>query len=120
MQILKETRVQKMGGMTSWIFISTEGLMELDNTDTSKNHESMPVSDKDRTSTAPIHLEFSGMKPKLFSQLIKNNGGNKKKWDRINVNGSGENGKATGESGWKVFSRAKYDREIIELVENLN
>jgi hypothetical protein len=79
--------------------------MELDATNTSKNHESMPVSDKDRTSTAQIHLEFSGMEPKLFSQVVKNNSGNKKKRDRINVNGSGENGKATDESGWKVFSR---------------
>jgi hypothetical protein len=79
--------------------------MELDTADTSKNHESMPVSDKDRANTAPIHLEFSGMKPKLFSQVVNNNSGNKKKSDGINVNGSGENGKVTGESGWKVFSR---------------
>jgi hypothetical protein len=48
----------------------------------------MPVSDKDRTSTAPIHLEFSGMKPKLFFQVVKNNSGNKKKSDGLNVNGS--------------------------------
>jgi hypothetical protein len=45
------------------------------------------------------------MKPKLFSQVVKNNSGNKKKSDGIIVNGGGENGKATGESGWKVLSR---------------
>jgi hypothetical protein len=44
--------------------------MELDNADTGKNHKSMPVSDKDRTSRAQIHLEVSGIKPKLFSQVV--------------------------------------------------
>jgi hypothetical protein len=46
-------------GRNDKLDIPTQDLMELDTTDTIKNHESMPVLDKDRANTAPIYLEFS-------------------------------------------------------------
>jgi hypothetical protein len=66
-------------GRNDELDISTEDLIDLDNTDTSKIHESIPVSDKDRTTIAPIYSEFSEMGPKLFSHVVKNNSGNKEK-----------------------------------------